>query len=128
VPGAVAGDGWPVKAELPMLPTVQLVAPVAGLRAAPGDRSVTLTWTRPTGGAWFVVRRSAAAGGAAPATVTDGVDVPAGSATTATATGLVNGGTYAFSVFAMSARGWPSSVTADACLSTRSRAGRPAGV
>lgn len=77
-------------------------AKVSALAGSLANRSVTLSWQRPAGAAYLVVRRSAP-GGSAPASPTAGVAVYAGTASSTTATGLTNGAQYRFSVFAMSA-------------------------
>lgn len=66
--------------------------------------TVSLSWTRPAGAAYVVVRRSAP-GAAAPASRTAGAAVYAGTAASATASRLENGSAYRFSVFAVSAAG-----------------------
>ncbi|MCA1822818.1 MAG: peptidoglycan-binding protein [Frankia sp.] len=90
-------------------------AAVSALVASAADRQVTLHWTNPADADFtgVVVRR--AEGSVAPASATDGEAVYSGPATTATATGLTNGTTYAFAVFARDAganTSAPTSVTA----------------
>ncbi len=79
-------------------------SPVTGVTAALGTGAVALRWTRPADTGYVIIRRSAA-GGAAPATPDDGVAVYTGAGTAATATGLVNGATYRFSIFSVSPLG-----------------------
>lgn len=69
---------------------------VSGFDATGGYLSATLKWQLPpiTDLGQVIVRRST--GGAAPGSPTEGVAVYAGTATTATATGLGAGGTYIF--------------------------------
>ena len=106
--GVAAGSGYDHTSVSPAGPRAGYVAgavsPVNTLRATLGAGRATLSWSAPAGTAYVVVRRSEP-GGAAPATPESGVAVYAGSASTATATGLANGAAYAFSVFAVSFRG-----------------------
>ena len=110
-PGAVSGAGTdflvdPAVAEPPSGATRVLPQAVTGLGAVLGSKSATLSWTASTGANWYVVRRSVA-GGEAPGTPGEGVAVYAGQALHAVATGLSNGSSYRFTVFAMSAAGDP---------------------
>jgi hypothetical protein len=72
--------------------------PVTGLSAAPGEAQVSLSWIDPVPAPARVIVREAA-GAVAPASATEGVDVPLTSPTTAVAGGLAYATQYSFSVF-----------------------------
>lgn len=73
--------------------------PVSGFTATAGDNQAVLAWTNPTDGdfAGVMIRRDSTA---APATVADGVQIHAGPGDTFTNTGLTNGATYYYTIFA----------------------------
>lgn len=91
VAAAVSVSGAPAYAAAP--PTS-----VTGLAADPKNGQVTLSWTNPAD-ADFAGVTVVFKAGALPATLTDGTAAYAGTAQSATVTGLVNGTTYGFSVF-----------------------------
>ena len=86
---------------------------VSGLAATPGEAQVSLAWVDPVPAPLHVIVREVT-GTVPPATVTDGVDVPVASPTTAVAAGLAYGTTYSFSVFTQDATttSAPVSITA----------------
>jgi hypothetical protein len=114
VPGADAGVAVsPAVAEPPLPRKPAVVEPVAGLSGTVGPGFVSLSWRPPPAGAtpdcatcpqWFVVRRSAP-GGPAPTTPEAGVPVYEGTGTSVTATGLTDGASYTFAVFAIGPQG-----------------------
>ena len=79
--------------------------PVTGLTAKAGSHQVALSWTNPADIDFAGVTVVEKPGPVAPATIADGTTVYAGTAHTATATGLTNGTTYAFSVFTRNTAG-----------------------
>ncbi|HVF05950.1 MAG TPA: fibronectin type III domain-containing protein, partial [Frankiaceae bacterium] len=77
-------------------------AAVTGLTARGGDGLIRLSWTAPADPTGVVVRR--AEGSTAPASTTDGTEVMA-SGSGLTDTGLVNGQTYSYAVWAKDSAG-----------------------
>jgi N-acetylmuramoyl-L-alanine amidase len=94
---AVASVGS-VLAVLPAGVALAASGPVSGLTAAPGETSISLSWTNPVPAAAQVIVREAV-GTVAPSAATAGTAVPLASANTAVATGLAYGTHYSFSVF-----------------------------
>jgi N-acetylmuramoyl-L-alanine amidase len=87
-----------VLAVLPAGSALAAATSVTGLVATPGEAQVSLTWVNPVPAPLHVVVREAP-GAVAPATATEGTDVPLASPTTAVAAGLAYGTQYSFSVF-----------------------------
>ncbi|RME92537.1 MAG: hypothetical protein D6767_03010 [Candidatus Hydrogenedentota bacterium] len=72
---------------------------VTSLTATPADSQITLTWTNPTDPDFagvVIVRKTTGF----PANISDGIQVYNGSSTSFTDTGLINGQTYYYTVFA----------------------------
>jgi len=84
-------------------PAVIIPAAITNLRATPGNRSVTLTWTEPDNGGSAIIRyefrRRTGTG-----TWSDWTNL-AGTETTRTVTGLTNGTSYGFQVRAVNTAG-----------------------
>lgn len=89
--------------EPPVDPPVVQPAPVTDLTASPGDRSVSLAWTNPSGVTGITV--VAATGQTAPPSPTAGTVVYDGTASQTTHSGLDNGTAYSYSVFTYDAEG-----------------------
>lgn len=79
--------------------------PVTGLTARPGDRAVQLRWTAPADTdlyRYVVVRK---VGAVPPASLQDGYQIGIGNTTAFTDTGLTNGTTYSYRVYAQDRAG-----------------------
>ncbi|MCW6004405.1 fibronectin type III domain-containing protein [Micromonospora sp. CPCC 205371] len=100
--------------------TLPQTAAPTNLQAAPGDRSVTLTWTSPDPDAWhWVYQRDVTAGEAG----FTRLGLPVTSCCTFTATELTNGHAYQFRVAAIGAEGEPDSAQSNTASATP--AGQP---
>ncbi len=78
-------------------------APATSLVATPGDRQVSLSWTRPSSADLAGVMIVRKPGATAPSGPEDGTVVYMGTASSCTDTGLTNGQTYAYAAFAYDA-------------------------
>jgi subtilisin family serine protease/putative cell wall-binding protein len=107
------GTGPASAASLPVTPT-DAVAPGAptGVTAAPGDRSVTVSWTAPSPGSAPITGYTVTAspGGATASS--------AGAATSATVPGLTNGTPYTFTVRATNGAGLQGPASAPSAAAT----------
>jgi hypothetical protein len=104
----------------PSTPYVPLSSPAAVTMAGAtlGNGGIILRWTPPSGAGYVIVRRSAA-NGVAPSTPSDGAAVYTGTAASATASGLVIGATYRFTIFSVSSLGDVGAAVVHAAIPTQ---------
>lgn len=107
VSASLLAAGIAAAVVLPAVPAyaVDAPTPVTGLAAHPADSQVTLSWTNPSFDGFAGVTVVQKEGAVAPAAVADGTTRYTGTATSTVVTGLTNGTTYSFSVFARNTEG-----------------------